>query len=85
LRISWPAVTKHLHVLERAGLLQRRRDGRNHVLKLDPAPMKQADTWISAYRQFWDGSFDALADYLRRGVSKAARAAANKPIKRARQ
>ena len=70
LRISWPAVTRHLRVLERAGLLQRRRSGRNHVLTLEPKPMKQADAWIATYRRFWDGSFDALADYLERGVTK---------------
>ncbi|MGB9278297.1 MAG: metalloregulator ArsR/SmtB family transcription factor [Terrimicrobiaceae bacterium] len=70
LRISWPAVTRHLRVLERAGLLQRRRSGRNHVLTLEPKPMKQAEAWIAAYRRFWEGSFDALADYLERGVTK---------------
>lgn len=70
LRISWPAVTKHLRVLERAGLLQRRRNGRNHVLTLEPEPMKQADAWIAAYRRFWEGTFDALADYLERGVER---------------
>ena len=70
LRISWPAVTRHLRVLERAGLLQRRRSGRNHVLTLEPKPMKQAEAWIGTYRRFWEGSFDALADYLKRGVTK---------------
>ena len=70
LRISWPAVTKHLRVLERAGLLQRRREGRNHVLTLEPEPMKQADAWIATYRRFWEGTFDALAEYLTRGVTK---------------
>jgi DNA-binding transcriptional ArsR family regulator len=78
LRISWPAVTKHLRVLERAGLLQRRRDGRNHVLTLEADPIKQADAWIATYRRFWEGSLDALADYLEHGVSKAVRAAIKK-------
>ena len=78
LRISWPAVTKHLRVLERAGLLQRRREGRNHVLKLEPEPMKHADAWIATYRRFWEGSLDALADYLERGVTKSDRAAVKK-------
>ena len=76
LLISWPAVTKHLRVLERAGLLQRRRNGRHHVLTLEPGPMKQADAWIATYRRFWEGSLDALADYLERGVSKTERPAA---------
>lgn len=70
LRISWPAVTKHLRVLERAGLLQRRRRGRNHVLTLEPGPIKRADAWIASYRRFWEGNLDSLADYLERGVSK---------------
>jgi DNA-binding transcriptional ArsR family regulator len=75
LRISWPAVTKHLRVLERAGLLLRRRSGRNHVLTLDPRPMKGADAWIAKYRGFWEGSLDALADYLEHGVTKT-----NRPV-----
>jgi DNA-binding transcriptional ArsR family regulator len=70
LRISWPAVTKHLRVLERAGLLQRRRNGRQHILTLEPGPMKQAHAWIATYRRFWEGSLDALADYLERGLGK---------------
>ncbi len=70
LRISWPAVTRHLRVLERAGLLQRRRNGRNHLLTLEPEPIKQADAWIATYRRFWEESFNSLADYLERGVTK---------------
>jgi len=85
LRISWPAVTKHLRVLERAGLLQRRRDGRNHVLTLEAEPMKRADAWIATYRRFWEGSLDALADYLERGVTKTDRAAAKERSKRRRK
>ncbi|MGB8466938.1 MAG: metalloregulator ArsR/SmtB family transcription factor [Terrimicrobiaceae bacterium] len=85
LRISWPAVTKHLRVLERAGLLQRRRVGRHHVLTLEPEPMKRADDWIATYRRFWEGSFDSLADYLERGVTKADPAAARKGSKNRRE
>jgi DNA-binding transcriptional ArsR family regulator len=85
LRISWPAVTKHLRVLERAGLLQRRRDGRNHLLTLEPEPIKQADAWIATYRRFWEGSFNALADYLERGSTKADRAAVKKRIRKPAQ
>jgi DNA-binding transcriptional ArsR family regulator len=85
LRISWPAVTKHLRVLERAGLLQRRRVGRHHVLTLEPEPIKQADDWIATYRRFWEGSFNALADYLARGVTKAERTAVKKGRKKRRE
>jgi DNA-binding transcriptional ArsR family regulator len=62
--MSLPAVSKHLRVLEKAGLLRRRRHGRVHQLKLEAKPMKQAVRWIEEYRKFWEGSLDRLADYL---------------------
>jgi DNA-binding transcriptional ArsR family regulator len=52
--MSLPAVSKHLRVLENAGLIRRRRKGRVHRLKLEAAPMKQASQWIEEYRHFWD-------------------------------
>jgi DNA-binding transcriptional ArsR family regulator len=64
--MSLPAVSKHLRVLEKAGLLRRRRYGRVHQLKLEAKPMQQAIRWIEEYRRFWDGSLDRLADYLER-------------------
>lgn len=63
-RMSLPAVSKHLKVLEGAGLVSRRKDGRVHSLKLEAAPMKQAQEWIGEYRRFWEASFDRLEDYL---------------------
>ncbi len=63
-RISLPAVSKHLKVLEGAGLLIRQRDGRVHRCRLDPAPMKQAVDWIEIHRRFWEARFDSLARYL---------------------
>jgi len=62
--MSLPAVSKHLRVLEKAGLLKRRRMGREHHIELEPAPMRNAMLWIEHYRKFWEGSLDALADYL---------------------
>jgi DNA-binding transcriptional ArsR family regulator len=62
--ISLPAVSKHLRVLEHAGLVRRRRTGRVHHMKLEVAPMKQAAQWIEEYRRFWEGSLDRLAEYL---------------------
>ena len=85
LRISWPTVTKHLRVLERAGLLQRRRSGRSHILTLEAGPIRQVDEWIATYRRFWEGSLDALADYLERGVSKSERPAASRSKDRQRK
>src|SRR5580698_596497 len=54
--MSLPAVSKHLRVLENAGLIRRRRCGRVHQMHLQGAPMKQASQWIEDYRRFWEGS-----------------------------
>jgi DNA-binding transcriptional ArsR family regulator len=61
---SLPAVSKHLRVLESAGLLKREIDGRVHHCRLAPEPMKTAAQWIDHYRVFWEKQFDALARYL---------------------
>ena len=63
-RMSLPAISKHLRVLEHAGLICRRRDGRVHHLKLEARPMQQAAQWIEEYRKFWEGALDSFADYL---------------------
>jgi DNA-binding transcriptional ArsR family regulator len=62
--ISLPAVSKHLRVLERANLVERRKDGRVHRCRLAAEPMKDAADWIARYKQFWEAQFDALARYL---------------------
>ena len=69
--MSLPAVSKHLRVLEKAGLLRRRRYGRVHQLNLETKPMQQAIRWIEEYRKFWDASLDRLATYLEK-TAKAA-------------
>ena len=63
-RMSLPAVSKHLRVLERAGLIRRQRHGRVHQLKLEAKPMKDAQQWIERYRRFWEENLDRLDDYL---------------------
>lgn len=63
-RMSLPAVSKHLRVLERAGLLRQERDGRVRRCVLDPEPLRQAAAWVDHYRKFWSDRLDALADYL---------------------
>jgi DNA-binding transcriptional ArsR family regulator len=63
--MSLPAVSKHLRILENAGLVRRRRKGRVHSLKLQAAPMQQAQAWIEEYRKFWEGSLDRLDAYLK--------------------
>jgi DNA-binding transcriptional ArsR family regulator len=62
--VSLPAISKHLRVLEKAGLIKRERDGRIHRLRLEAKPMRDAANWIERYREFWDARFNALADYL---------------------
>jgi DNA-binding transcriptional ArsR family regulator len=71
--ISLPAVSKHLRVLEKAGLLAREREGRVHRCRLVVAPMKDAAEWIAFYQRFWEGQFDALADYLTESTKKERR------------
>jgi DNA-binding transcriptional ArsR family regulator len=62
--MSLPAISKHLRVLEKAGLLRRRRYGRVHQMQLDAKPLKRAAQWVEEYRKFWEGSLDRLAEYL---------------------
>ena len=62
--ISGPAVSKHLRVLERAGLVRRARDGRISRCRLDASPMRHAADWVADYRRFWEGQLDALAAYF---------------------
>ncbi len=62
--MSLPAVSKHLRVLEKAGLLRRRRYGRVHEMELDAKPLQQAAQWVEEYRKFWEGSLDHLAAFL---------------------
>src|SRR5437016_14601509 len=69
--MSLPAVSKHLRVLEKAGLLRRRRYGRVHEMQLEARPLKQAAQWVEEYRKFWEGSLDRLAAYLEK-TSKGA-------------
>lgn len=65
-RMSLPAVMKHLRVLERAGLVTQRKTGRTRRCRLSPQPLQRAEAWISQYRMFWEGQFDALDRYLKR-------------------
>src|ERR1700738_1755489 len=62
--ISLPAVSKHLKVLERAGLIARSREAQWRPCQLEAGPLKNAADWLEHYRRFWEQSFDRLADYL---------------------
>jgi DNA-binding transcriptional ArsR family regulator len=69
-RVSLPAISKHVRVLEAAGLLEREVDGRVHRCRLAGQPMRNAAAWIEQYRAFWEVQFDALAKYLETSVSE---------------
>jgi DNA-binding transcriptional ArsR family regulator len=68
--ISRPAISKHLRVLERAGLVRRTRDGRLSRCGLDATPMRDAAEWVEEYRQFWESQLDALARFLEQDEEK---------------
>ncbi|CAK7254787.1 Transcriptional regulator [Shinella sp. WSC3-e] len=63
--MSLPAVSKHLKVLETAGLITRSRTAQWRPCHLETGPLKEANGWIAHYRRFWDQSFDRLDDYVR--------------------
>ena len=63
--MSLPAISKHLKVLERAGLIRRGRSAQWRPCRLEAAPLKEATDWLEHYRRFWEQSFDRLDDYLR--------------------
>src|SRR3979411_1904532 len=63
--MSMPAVSKHLKVLERAGLIARGREAQWRPCRIEPRALKDVDDWLERYRRFWDESLDRLDDYLR--------------------
>src|SRR4030043_164926 len=63
--MSLPAVSKHLKVLERAGLIARGREAQWRPCRLQAGPLRDADEWLEQYRRFWEESFHRLDDYLR--------------------
>ena len=69
-RMSLPAVSKHLKVLERAGLIARSRDAQWRPCKLEARPLKDVADWVDHYQKFWAESFDRLDEYLRRVQKK---------------
>lgn len=71
--MSFAAASKHVRVLERAGLVRRRIEGRAHVCRLEPAPLAGADEWLRFYQSLWTSSLDAL-DAMLRAEDEAAKA-----------
>jgi DNA-binding transcriptional ArsR family regulator len=62
--MTQPAISKHLKVLERAGLISRSRDAQRRPRRLEAVPLKDVAEWVESYRQFWTESLDRLDDYL---------------------
>jgi DNA-binding transcriptional ArsR family regulator len=74
--MSQPAISKHLKVLERAGLVSRGRDAQRRPCRLEALPLAEATEWLGGYRQFWEGSFerlDVLLDEMKTKQKKRAR------------
>ena len=72
-RISAPAITRHLKVLERAGLITRSREAQRRPCRLDAQPLREAADWVALYRQHWEQGFDRLEAYLAKTTPPAPR------------
>jgi DNA-binding transcriptional ArsR family regulator len=79
LRMSPPAVSKHLKVLERGGLISRSKDAQWRPCRLEAQPLREADDWIAQYRQEWEQRFDRLEAYLKQIQAPSPTPAAKPP------
>lgn len=79
LHMSLPAVSKHLRVLEDAGLLNRHVEGRTHFITANPKPLREAVNWIERHRQIWEGSLDKLVALVEKSSKDPTKP--NKPTK----
>jgi DNA-binding transcriptional ArsR family regulator len=64
---SFAAISKHLKVLEQAGLIRKRKEGRKHMVSANPAALKEADEYLEQYRRMWQSRFDKLDELLHKG------------------
>ncbi len=71
--MTMPAISKHLKVLERAGLIERGREAQWRPCKLQAGPLKEVENWVEQYRRFWEESFSRLDDYLKELQAKEAK------------
>src|SRR3954465_5412594 len=71
--MSLPAVTKHLKVLQRAGLISQGREAQWRPCRLEARPMREASQWMESYREHWEQRLDRLGDYLRESTPRAGR------------
>jgi DNA-binding transcriptional ArsR family regulator len=82
--MSLPAVSKHLKVLERAGLITRGRDAQTRPCRIDARALQEADAWLEEYRRLWEDRLDRLDDYLHVLQAQEAEAAATSRAKKGR-
>lgn len=78
-RVSPPAISKHLRVLEDADLIRVEPEGRVRRIRIDAAPLSTAFGWLTRYRVLWEDRFDRLAEHLRESPSRTARSRTRKP------
>ena len=76
--VSRPAVSKHLSILRRAHLVEERREGRHRLYQLNPEPLREVDTWLEQYRQFWTTSLNNLKAFVEAEYAKETAAQAQK-------
>jgi len=69
--MSFAAASKHVQVLERAGMVNRRVEGRQHICSLRPEPLREASEWLSFYEKFWSESLDRLARVLEEDMEES--------------
>jgi DNA-binding transcriptional ArsR family regulator len=80
--MTQPAISKHLKVLERAGLISRGRDAQRRPRRLEPGPLAEATRWLESYRRFWEGSFERLDGLLDELKTQGRRASATRRRRR---
>ena len=79
--VSLNAISKHVMVLERAGLLRREIKGREHHCWIKPQPLREANAWLESYRQFWEQRMDALESYVERKFKASKRKALHAKVR----
>jgi DNA-binding transcriptional ArsR family regulator len=84
-KMTGPAVSKHLRVLESAGLIVRGREAQWRPCRIVPDPLKEVDDWLDHYRRFWDASLDRLGNYLQQLQAKEKRSGRKKRASKRRR